>query len=505
MQRIRKYFLRIGETVVIGSLLGVGFVVPALWWLVFPGLVWWLCLITQAKSYSQASVNGLYTFFILNVWSYSWFLSVPPVDWLPVADELVWVFVVVYWLTSALWSALPGLLLAPILYYSYQKFFIWFLVPIVSIGWVMADILGSLLFSIFFYGPGGTINTNMSVGYIGYQLAQHPSLFHFSAWGGVYALTLVLVGLASVIWCGYVVRGKRKAFIILVGAVIAILCLTALPTVSVFFQPSIKAGGYTVLVLETDFVGQLHDEYVQPEQRLHYYSDILQTLDLDDFDFIVLPEDARLMESFGQNLLGLAKFRSVFGTSTNAMLIDSGLSSVDGKMVLRGSITQVSDLQQIHADKQYLVPQGEFLPSLYATALRFLGFGAVIDEMEASLAFRPGPMNNQVDAENSVPRILFCFESVNPRGVRQLIDTSISDRPLIVHPLSHAWFNEPTILQQQLDIMLRIQARWNDVFIISAGNKAPSALYSPDGALLVSDAVTPLQHNTFIRAYKFSF
>jgi apolipoprotein N-acyltransferase len=53
--------------------------------------------------------------------------------------------------------------------------------------------------------------------------------------------------------------------------------------------------------------------------------------------------------------------------------------------------------------------------------------------------------------------------------------------PFIAHPTSHAWFHESKILWQQQDVMLKVQALWNDVAIVSAGNMAYGALYTKAG------------------------
>ena len=145
------------------------------------------------------------------------------------------------------------------------------------------------------------------------------------------------------------------------------------------------------------------------------------------------------------------------------------------------------------------------MPYIYAAVLRMFGLSDIVSDIEQSLAYRPGPNREQAHHDVSVPRILFCFESINPLGVRTIIDTSTSSRPLVVHPLSHAWFTKPGILQQQLDTMLRIQARWNGVYIVSAGNKAPSNLYYPDGSFVSSAHLQPLVENQYVSAYEFTF
>ena len=232
---------------------------------------------------------------------------------------------------------------------------------------------------------------------------------------------------------------------------------------------------------------------------------MFEQITITDIDYIILPEDARFSAGLDSGLLGAVQLRMVFGTSSKATLIDSGRVEQNEQTVLRSEIIELSDLRRTKLDKQYLVPQGEFMPQLYAMLFRGLGLGSHIAEIEQTLAYQPGPYHDQLQLDTSMPRILFCFASVNPRGVRQIIGTDMLSRPLVVHPISHAWFNEPTILHQQLDTMLRVQARWNQVFILSAGNQAPSKLYTPGGAVHSSEDMEAVYKNDFITAYHFSF
>lgn len=503
MRYTRSWYWSLGELVTIGSLLGVGFVVPELWWLSLVGLVWFIVNIVSS-SRRQAALSGGIVFFVCNIWALSWFSSVPPVDWLPIPDQFVWILILVFWLTSALWLSLVGPVFAILMYEIYHRTAPWVLVPVFTIGWVGAEVTGSLLFSVFFMGPGGTININNSGGYIGYHLAQHASLFHLSAWGGVYILSAALALVAGVIWLLWQNVSSKKTKTALLAGISVLLLASALPSVGQYVAPEVVSPELSVLVLETQFVGQLHQDFIPSDERTQMFTDIFTEVGSEDFDYIVLPEDSRFTAGFGPRLFSVAYLRSLFGTST-AQMIDSGANTEGDRAVIRGEIIDLASMDRIKLDKQYLVPQGEYLPYLYTTVFQWLGFGDKIAEIEADLSYSPGPHREQRNLDQSIPRILFCFESVNPRGVRQIIDPKTSPRPLVVHPLSHAWFNEPTILHHQLDTMLRVQARWNNVFIVSAGNKAPSKLYAPDGSVVSSTDKKPLYSNEHIAAYHFQF
>jgi apolipoprotein N-acyltransferase len=159
-----------------------------------------------------------------------------------------------------------------------------------------------------------------------------------------------------------------------------------------------------------------------------------------------------------------------------------------GEAYVRASIFDGSRHAVYSYDKQYLVPQGEYVPYLYAGVLRLLGLGDVVERLKKDSAYQPGiltPANGVVPAD--IPGVLFCFESVRPDGVISL--QRLGAVPFVVHPLSHGWFHQPEQLWHQLDTMLRIQSRYSGVPIVSAGNMVSGKLYLPNGQIETGEVV----------------
>ncbi len=73
-------------------------------------------------------------------------------------------------------------------------------------------------------------------------------------------------------------------------------------------------------------------------------------------------------------------------------------------------------------------------------------------------------------------------------GVRSLMNERESV-PFIAHPVSHIWFHQPRSFWSQLDTALRVQAIWNQVYIASAGNHAPSKLFTPQGKIVMPQKI----------------
>jgi apolipoprotein N-acyltransferase len=201
-------------------------------------------------------------------------------------------------------------------------------------------------------------------------------------------------------------------------------------------------------------------------------------------DFILLPEDSRYLESLtqNQNPIQAMQFFQFTHAGTGSILIDSGrLELPTGETVLRASIFDGHSKLLYQFDKQYLVPQGEYVPTLYGAFMSGLGYGNLIRAIARDSAYRPGPLKQAPVIPEYIPGILFCFESVRPNGVAALM--ARRPLPFIAHPISHGWFHSSEILRQQLDVMLRIQARQSGLPIVSAGNMASSKLYTPQGEI----------------------
>lgn len=222
-------------------------------------------------------------------------------------------------------------------------------------------------------------------------------------------------------------------------------------------------------------------------------------------DFILLPEESRLMSTVYAGLspeTALSRFLFTHGNATTT-LIDSGrIEAADGRTYLRATILDGLHKTTYQFDKQYLVPQGEYVPTLYASVLRLVGLGALVDRVEKDSSYRPGPLSQATtsNAPSYIPGILFCFESVRPDGARALAQSQ--PVPFIIHPLSHSWFHTPEILWHQLDVMLAVQARWSRVPIVSAGNLVAGKLYAPDGTVS-SGEVVQSGDGWLLRQFKF--
>lgn len=409
----------------------------------------------------------------------SFFWSVYPIEWLNFLSPVSQIGAIfLYWAFASLMLGSAGIYITLLLKLS-RKFSVdsAILIPIQWAAFiVLSEYLAAIVFSIGTYGSGGYINGFFSFGSIGYLFTWLPPLAY---WGGVYAVGLgglvLLFGLAMA-W-----DEKSKTGLTYVGFVFLFYILT-----SGLLQYEGKPA--QAAVIETDqhkmppFVfGEMSNEARQLEN-------LVQTAIAVSPDYVVMPEGSSYLQGFyGAESVGVEASVAAWKDlhpSTTAIFVDTAKTNTNVGFVLRSYTFNLPDTNKALVDsKRYLVPLGEYLP--YITNL-WLGVFTK-EEIKTSVS---SLYNYVLDSERGVnsesalaPKILFCFESVSPMMAYKKVKSNPS--PFIVHPISHAWFNESSILESQLDQMLKLQSIWSGVPIVSAGNAATSKVYTPLGDVLV--------------------
>lgn len=456
------------RSIIIGSLLGLGFVVPTGWWVSVLAVACFLEAVRYATHGVAAALWGWLMGSVAAAWSLVWFWSVIPIDWLPVGGVAVQILLVgVYWLTAAMWLGAGGAFVGYGWWWLSRRYPSgwWWIAPSL---WVSGEVLGSWFFAVATWADGIGIAPHFSFGYIGYAFAQHDWFLQFAALAGVYGLSWIAV------WSGYglyrLLASPQWQRGLVVGVAVLLLQWVPLPR-------EVAPAGISVAVIETDFSGGYRREVAVTT----VVDTALEAAAQAGAQYMVLPEDMRYMTSRLDSPLFAIQLRQQWGTST-VTIVDSGRVDTASGAVLRGVVYDNTTGERMVADKQYLVPQGEFLPAAYAGVLGLVGYTPVLQELAREVNYVPGTRAEQ-EFSGSAPGILFCFESVTPWGVRRILADRETRPVFVAHPISHAWFHHPQVLWQQLDTMLLVQSVWNQVPIVSAGNMVSGAVYYPDGTI----------------------
>ncbi len=460
----------------IGICIGIPFVYPMTVPIAYLGffLLWRLIY-----SVSQSTLPLLLSlvFGVKALMSLSWFWSTLPITWLPqLAYPTQVIAAFFYWSTSALWLASTGVVLAVLVAVLRR----WGSAPLtfgLPVAVVLAEYLGAVLFSLMTIGPGGSIGGGFSFGHSGYLFSW---LYPFAIWGGVYA-----VGVFGLLGISLLHRWYESKKIQSVAIAFCTIIGLFAYSFSILSASGIPA---TIALVQTDSL---------PRERISNLEPLVTAALATGADYVLLPEDSRYFtEGYQVPTIGpvdAVDAWRIFNPTSTAMVIDSGRTTLaSGAVVQRAYLWDESSLYA--ADKAYLVPQGEYMPSLYAWALRVLGLGLVADALSATINYVPGTMMIAKEAPSYVPQILFCFESVSPLAAKRLMTTRPSD--FIVHPMSHSWFHTPTVLWPQLETMLRFQAVYAGVPIISVGNDVRGSAYLPNGTMLAPETIASFAEGT---------
>lgn len=470
-----------------GLCLGIGFLIPTLWFVATLGILLFLDGVEKGTSLRAVLAGGFIAWTVKSLCAIGWFWYVFPFDaWLSVGGAVTQILIIIIsWVIPSLALGLGGLVLAGILWRlnlatTTRPFLRLSVLPFL---WVFAELFGSVLFSVITAGPGSFIQPYFSFGYLGYLFGLSGLGIWCARIGGVYGLSMIFVGLTGL---GMYFTNRTR---IIYGGIM--LGLFSISMVVSFQTPFIPTKGITIATIDTSFSAARLTAPGGYEYKSAALKSAVEAALALQSDFVLLPEDSRYLQlvySAPSNDGSLALFRFLHSTTTT-LIIDSGRAElVTGKRIERAQLFSGADQRVYTYDKQYLVPQGEFIPYLFRMMLRLSGAPASILDRPTVGRYEPGPLTQTGTIDPQVPGILFCFESAQPNGVRNLM-TNRTTPNFIVHPVSHAWFHNPTVLSRQLGVMLQIQARWQQIPIVSAGNMATGKTYLPDGTILQEPVV----------------
>jgi len=477
-------FPKILQWAFVGVLLGFGFIFPIFWWTVIPGIILFFHTSQGTSRIRNAWLGGWIAWSTKSLFALGFLFDTLPLEWLGVNNWWLEHVVVLFgWLWGGVSLGVGGALLAAVLFYI-RKYYtpkpLW-LVLICTIGWLPAEWLSSVMYSLMTSGPGSFIQGYFSFGYVGYLFGLTQLGLILASFWGVYGLTLLLASLCSLLW--YI--GSRKQYLLLVLFVTAFV---SFPFLSKLTRSGISGSvqGITIDAINTTYQPFFLDSKDGQQFKFTIVNRAVESSLKLNPDYLLLPEDSRFLNSvypaisFNQSL---AKFKFLHGTS-KTMIIDSSRTVLpNGNVVARAELFSGQYGAPTYTyDKQYLVPGGEFIPYVFRILMKITGFSQSIVNQTAIGNYEPGPLLQQGNIDPDVPGVLFCFESIRPDGVRSLMKKRTPPK-FIVHPISHAWFHQSKILWQQQDVMLSIQARWQGVSIVSAGNMMQGKLYLPSGQI----------------------
>ncbi len=473
---MRPTAVKYGGTALAGVLVGVSLLHPALWPLVFIGTTWVFMLLAQATTWQQA-VRLSFVFGLLKtLTALIWFWAAYPLDWLGIESVLLQaVLVVVYWLPAAVMFGFGSMMLGVAVWYT--KAWRWpYQLLTVSVVWLMAEMLGATIFSLYTLGPGSSLQASFSFGFSGYALTSQGWLGALAAYMNVYGLSF-LVASGSLLFLALYRVSPRWGH-----SVIALIIIASVLPVTFSHQP-LPQGVFIVGTQWTTADKQNWNTF----DRATIVMEILEHAAAAGAAYIIFPEDTRVSEALGGKETTMRVLTNLF--PQGVIVVDSGRVDVLKRAYLRAYIYDTKAAKVYMFDKQYLVPQGEYTPYVYGALIARLPQSPSLTQALNDISYWPGINQATVNLPEHIPAVLFCFESVTPSGVA----AATRDRakvPFVAHVVSHGWFHrEVPVLVHQLDAMLLMQARYTGHAIVQSGNLVTTKLYLPNGTIVIPEII----------------
>lgn len=469
-----------------GLLMGSALVWVFFWWAYLLGFIYLLSYILPAHNHGTRVKLTLIAFITKSAVTLVWFFSAIPLVWASALPTVLQVGIVfLYWIPTACMIGLGAIVLGFCIRYI-PKHKPLLAAVCVGILLVLSDLLGSFLFSLYLLGAESSVNVLFSMGYAGLSLAHIPGLVLLAKFGGVYVLTFV-VGVSGYLMYSYrnVLIPKNNTYYI----ALYMLCIVTLTFVSVHAQErsaQTEFTGDSVAVVQTDFAFTTQTGFENIERKRAIEKALRSAL-ASGASYIIFPEGADVTGRYTPD--EFLAFLATHKTTENVVVVDSEKFTTDTKTVLRAHIYDTKGATVYDFDKQYLVPQGEYVPYIYKKLLLLLSKSDALETRLDTIAYQPGINQQTRTLPEYVPNVLFCFESINPIAAKT---TKTERTPFFAHLVSHTWFHRaPHTFWNQLDTMLRVQAVWSEATIIQSGNKTDVAVYRPNGtreALIWYDA-----------------
>ena len=276
---------------------------------------------------------------------------------------------------------------------------------------------------------------------LGYSQAYHPTFIRPAIWGGVYAVSLIIVAINTAIVIAITLRGTRPIAASVLIVLLAALTIRISPLFKTYVDSSTKAP-VTVVALQPNVPMDLEKSNEEMDElRERHWSmttDALKNLPNDNSPrFVIWPEspmnftyasDRTFQEQLGsftrQNHTSLL-FNSLEPTLTNGFYNSALLINEDGRLIAQ-------------YDKIRLMPFGEYVPLPQWLPGASLITGLVGD-------FTPGDKYTVMPFGNYRAGTFICIESAYPYIARRLT----SEGADVLINISNDGYLGPTAVMRQ--------------------------------------------------------
>jgi len=475
-----------------GGLLSLAFSLKVFWWVIFFALVPLFFFIQRCPSKKSAFWGGFLTGLIFFGATTSWFLFASMADW--VGSERKIIIILILALTWLLYILFASVFIGAAAYLFFRlRTRNWpdiFLFPAL---WVIFEYFRAWGIAVFTLGPVSLFGPHITLGHLGYALADSPFIV-LAGFTGVYGLGFLMVFINCLIFFLLISVKKpvfKKENILKFGLCFSVIFLAF---ASVYYFQNLRSGknfssknSIPASIIQTNFPSLF--SYTQ-EQEMEF-SDIQLNLFAEAVRqsewprIIVFPEHANFLKraalfSSRASLADVLKQK-------DALIVDSGWHSNErtGSAVTRLIYFDLRTAKVIASfDKVLLMPIGDYLPYFLTAVLNLIGRDDWIVNMEMTRGYEKGGNLTVVEYNGIKLGGLLCSEVVSPYLYKEL---TAKGAEVLIGAASDAVFKGDRLLVGQLLAMAKMRAAENNRYFIQAANQGDSYVINNWGKLVVKN------------------
>lgn len=482
---MKKNFLL--YSVISGITLGIGFIFQYLWPLSFFGIALLVFVILKAHTLKS---SVLYAYFSgLISWSFSLgaiFFSALPLYWYGIYNVELQILLVVGSLLLTVGVAALGFVVAALaIRFFYTN--TWRDILIVPSVWVLSEYLGALGFYAISFGPGSYFGPHFSIGWLGYLLADDRVLLQGAYFGGIYALSFMVVLIGMLVFKfiqSSDTKARTKYSYILVAFII--LWLGAQVIMGSKETNSIVGVDENSKTISVAVVSRQQPPMltITKKEEKKYFDEMYNAIKpLNNVEMLVFPESAYFLDTLlDDSRIDVRKTLINIGVSKKApIVVDSETATnINGSLLSKVSYYKKGGQLQF-GYKQLLVPIGEYLPNIYFTALHLLGLNDLLNKAQSVRAFEPGIVSGRGIVKGSLIATRFCFEVVSPALYREDV---LNGAEMFINVSSLSWFQGSVVVYKQMQRIAKVRAVENGRWYIQSGNMAPAFVLNQYGDVI---------------------
>lgn len=478
MVHVPPRLLRMMHTISAGALLGVGFVFPVLWPVVFFGIALFIYGVRQSESLKSAFFYGWLVGTILHMCAlYAVFWETMPIDWFGISEPLVQIVAVGgVWMVNAMILG-TGVGIAALFVHEYTDGS-WRDLFLIPSGWVLSEWLGSIIIYVANFGPGSLFGPHFTLGWIGYQIAHDPFLLQAAWLGGIYVLSFIAICIGVLVLMAFSMKGRMRMW----GGItlISIMLVVAIgdrivEAIQIHEGQALKIAAISRYV--PPHLTMTDEEQAQVQEELH---DLI--MPLGSLDVLVFPEDSAFLRTLQEDASREdAQILSMIGRgSTTPLVIDSEDLRL-GDEPIHSRVSYFTASSTIYGYKQFLLPMGEHIPYFYQALIRLLGGADLLQTFVDVRGYAPGPSGGVGVVQGSTVVVRFCDESMSPELYRSQVRAGAN---ILVDISSLSWFHGSPLVYEQMKLVAKVRAVETGRWFVQSGNMSPAFMIDDRGRLV---------------------